>query len=194
MCLLGVHAAQAPQALVPCAPDFCEFPAINPGCRGQPYRYLYCLSATRPTNIGNSLSKLDLQHQAAATWHEPGGTVGASAERAHALARIRAVHVTTAASHLLARAISLQQPEGRQTCMLDARASAASAAPAAGEPVFVPRPGAAAEDDGVVVAPGVDGEGRGFVLVMDAGSWTELARVQLPFAVPNRFHGIWLGA
>ncbi|WIA29067.1 hypothetical protein OEZ86_011578 [Tetradesmus obliquus] len=116
--------------------SFCEFPAINPAARGQAYRYAYCLSAVRPTNIGNALSKIDLQQGAAQTWHERGGAVG--------------------------------------------------------EPVFVARPGASAEDDGVVLAPGVDAAGGTFVLVMDAASWTELARVQLPFTTPNRFHGIWV--
>lgn len=67
------------------------------------------------------------------------------------------------------------------------------AAPA-GEPVFIARPGGSAEDDGVVLAPGVDAEGRGMMLVMDAATWTEAARVQLPFGVPNRFHGMWLPA
>ena len=64
----------------------------------------------------------------------------------------------------------------------------------AGEPIFVPRPRSAAEDDGVVLAPGVDAEGKGFMLVMDAASWTELARVQLPYGIPNRFHGTWIAA
>lgn len=64
----------------------------------------------------------------------------------------------------------------------------------AGEPVFVPRPGSSsnAEDDGVVLAPGVDAEGKGFMLVMNAATWTELARVELPYGVPNRFHGTWM--
>ncbi|KAF6266758.1 carotenoid oxygenase [Scenedesmus sp. NREL 46B-D3] len=76
--------------------SFCEFPAINPANRSQQYRYGYCLSAVRPTNMGNALSKMDLQQGSALTWHEPGGVVG--------------------------------------------------------EPVFVARPGGAAEDDGVVLA------------------------------------------
>jgi carlactone synthase/all-trans-10'-apo-beta-carotenal 13,14-cleaving dioxygenase len=58
--------------------------------------------------------------------------------------------------------------------------------------VFVARPGASSEDDGVVLAPGVDAAGGTFALVMDAASWTELARVHLPFSTPNRFHGIWV--
>jgi carlactone synthase/all-trans-10'-apo-beta-carotenal 13,14-cleaving dioxygenase len=58
--------------------------------------------------------------------------------------------------------------------------------------VFIARPGSSAEDDGVVLAPGVDAEGHGIMVVMDAATWTETARVQLPFGVPNRFHGMWL--
>lgn len=56
--------------------SFCEFPAINPACRSQPYRYAYCLSAVRPTNQGNALSKMDLQQGTAQTWHNPGCAVG----------------------------------------------------------------------------------------------------------------------
>jgi carotenoid cleavage dioxygenase-like enzyme len=62
----------------------------------------------------------------------------------------------------------------------------------AGEPVFVARPGAKDEDDGVVIAPGVTVDGRGLMLVLDAHSWSELAQVELPFSVPNRFHGLWM--
>jgi carotenoid cleavage dioxygenase-like enzyme len=69
---------QAPQPLVQAEAhgSFCEFPAINPAQRGQAYRYAYCLSAVRPTNMGNALSKLDLQTGAVQTWHSPGGAVG----------------------------------------------------------------------------------------------------------------------
>ena len=37
------------------------------------------------------------------------------------------------------------------------------------EPQMVPRPGSAVEDDGVVIAPSVDGEGRCMVAVLAAG-------------------------
>lgn len=69
---------QAPQPLT--QPDshgsFCEFPAVNPSRRGQAYRYSYFLSAVRPTNMGNALSKVDLETGAVQTWHMPGGAVG----------------------------------------------------------------------------------------------------------------------
>lgn len=64
--------------------------------------------------------------------------------------------------------------------------------PLAGEPLFIPRPGSSTEEDGVVVAPGIDAEGRCLMVVLDPATWTEAARVQLPFGVPNRFHGMWL--
>lgn len=63
---------------------------------------------------------------------------------------------------------------------------------AAGEPVFIAGPDSSAEDEGVVLAPGVDAEGNAFMLVMDATRWTELARVQLPYGTPYRFHGTWM--
>lgn len=62
----------------------------------------------------------------------------------------------------------------------------------AGEPQFIPKPGAAAEDEGVVVSPCVGPDGKAFVLFMDATSWQELARAELPYSTPYRFHGVWL--
>lgn len=56
--------------------SFCEFPSVNPRYKGAAYRYVYCLSATRPTNMGNSLSKIDVETGATATWHEPGAAPG----------------------------------------------------------------------------------------------------------------------
>ena len=58
--------------------------------------------------------------------------------------------------------------------------------------MFVASPGGAAEDDGVVLAPGVDARGAAFVVVLDAGSFAEVGRATMPFATPYRFHGIWL--
>ncbi|MFP3964903.1 carotenoid oxygenase family protein [Actinomadura fulvescens] len=59
-----------------------------------------------------------------------------------------------------------------------------------GEPVFVPRPGADAEDDGAVLAivfdPARDGS---FLLILDACDLSELARVQAPHRMPFGFHG-----
>jgi beta,beta-carotene 9',10'-dioxygenase len=58
------------------------------------------------------------------------------------------------------------------------------------EPVFVPAPGAAAEDEGVVLSVVLDAATeRSFLLVLDAGSWRELARATVPQAVPFGFHG-----
>ncbi len=57
----------------------------------------------------------------------------------------------------------------------------------------MPRPGGEAEDDGVLlslVSPGAGG--RGHLLVLDARTWQEAARVELPVPVPYRFHGAWL--
>jgi beta,beta-carotene 9',10'-dioxygenase len=60
----------------------------------------------------------------------------------------------------------------------------------AGEPVFVPRPGAEGEDDGVVLSVVLDTDaGRSFLLVLDAESFTELARAEAPHHIPFGFHG-----
>ena len=67
-----------------------------------------------------------------------------------------------------------------------------------GEAHFISKPASgrdgseAAEDDGVAMAPGVDEAGKAFLVLLDAGSWQELARAQLPYSTPYRFHGVWL--
>lgn len=59
-----------------------------------------------------------------------------------------------------------------------------------GEPVFVAAPDAVAEDDGVLLSVVLDSaSGTSFLLVLDAGSLTELARARVPHAVPFGFHG-----
>ncbi|KXZ54273.1 hypothetical protein GPECTOR_5g361 [Gonium pectorale] len=61
-----------------------------------------------------------------------------------------------------------------------------------GEPVFVPRPGAVSEDDGVVLAALARGDGRSSVVVLDGASMKLVAEVELPFCVPYRFHGTFV--
>ena len=59
-----------------------------------------------------------------------------------------------------------------------------------GEPVFVAAPTAAAEDDGVVLSVVLDAaRDRSMLLVLDAMSFTELARAEVPHAIPFGFHG-----
>jgi carotenoid cleavage dioxygenase-like enzyme len=59
-----------------------------------------------------------------------------------------------------------------------------------GEPVFVSSPGAASEDEGVVLCVVLDGrKGNSFLLILDAGSFTELARAEAPHHIPFGFHG-----
>ncbi|GIG61669.1 15,15' beta carotene dioxygenase [Longispora fulva] len=59
-----------------------------------------------------------------------------------------------------------------------------------GEPVFVPAPGSTGEDDGVVLSVVLDGDaGRSALVVLDAASWAEVARAEVPHVVPFGFHG-----
>jgi beta,beta-carotene 9',10'-dioxygenase len=59
-----------------------------------------------------------------------------------------------------------------------------------GEPVFVARPRAADEDDGVLLSVVLDaGAGTSFLLVLDAGDLSELARAEAPHHIPFGFHG-----
>jgi carotenoid cleavage dioxygenase len=62
-----------------------------------------------------------------------------------------------------------------------------------GEPVFVPRPAAAAEDDGHLLTLAHDrGAGTSALLVIDAVSLEVVAEVHLPVRVPGGFHGSWV--
>lgn len=59
-----------------------------------------------------------------------------------------------------------------------------------GEPVFVPRPNATAEDDGVILSLMLDGTcGTSFLSIIDAASFVEIGRAELPHHVPFGFHG-----
>ncbi|MBO6934589.1 MAG: carotenoid oxygenase family protein [Deltaproteobacteria bacterium] len=59
-----------------------------------------------------------------------------------------------------------------------------------GEPIFVPDPRAASEDEGVVISLVLDGHReRSLFVVLDAKSFTERARIELPLFVPQGFHG-----
>jgi beta,beta-carotene 9',10'-dioxygenase len=59
-----------------------------------------------------------------------------------------------------------------------------------GEPVFVARPQAEDEDDGVLLSVVLDaGAGTSFMLVLDARDLSELARAQAPHHIPFGFHG-----
>jgi beta,beta-carotene 9',10'-dioxygenase len=65
----------------------------------------------------------------------------------------------------------------------------------AGEPVFVPRPGGEAEDDGVVLSVVLDAAaGRSFLLVLDAAGFDEIARAEAPHHIPFGFHGQFFSA
>ena len=59
-----------------------------------------------------------------------------------------------------------------------------------GEPIFVERPGARAEDDGVVLSVVLNGvKGNSFLLVLDAHTFEEIGRAEVPHHVPFGFHG-----
>lgn len=59
-----------------------------------------------------------------------------------------------------------------------------------GEPVFVARPEAEHEDDGVLLSVVLDADaGTSFLLVLDAADLSELARAHAPHHIPFGFHG-----
>ena len=65
----------------------------------------------------------------------------------------------------------------------------------AGEPVYVPRPGAEQEDDGVLLSVVLEPDrGASSLLVLDAGDLSELARARVPHHIPFGFHGQHFGS
>ncbi len=59
-----------------------------------------------------------------------------------------------------------------------------------GEPVFVARPAATDEDEGVLLSVVLDADaGTSFLLVLDAANLSELARAHAPHHIPFGFHG-----
>lgn len=63
-----------------------------------------------------------------------------------------------------------------------------------GEVQFVPCPGSASEDDGILLAAVTDirkGE-PDFLLVLDAKNLTEVARAEVAVDIPNVLHGLFI--
>lgn len=59
-----------------------------------------------------------------------------------------------------------------------------------GEPVFIPKPNAEQEDDGVITAVVFDRKNESsFLLILDAITFTEKARGVAPYAIPPGLHG-----
>lgn len=59
-----------------------------------------------------------------------------------------------------------------------------------GEPVFVPHPTGSRESDGVVLSVVLDARReRSFLLCLDATSWQEQGRAEVPHHIPFGFHG-----
>ncbi|MCX7902570.1 MAG: carotenoid oxygenase family protein, partial [Burkholderiaceae bacterium] len=63
------------------------------------------------------------------------------------------------------------------------------------EPLYVPAPGATAEDDGVLLVHTLaDADAGSIVRVLDAATLDQHAAVELPVVVPFGFHGAWAGS
>jgi carotenoid cleavage dioxygenase-like enzyme len=59
-----------------------------------------------------------------------------------------------------------------------------------GEPVFVPARNAQNEDDGLILSVVLDTrKEKSFLLILDAGSFGQIARAELPHPLPFGFHG-----
>ena len=58
-----------------------------------------------------------------------------------------------------------------------------------GEPCFIPKPDSTEEDDGVVLSMVTDPSGASVLVVLDASSMIEIARVVCPYSYTSGFHG-----
>lgn len=114
---------------------FFEFAVINPAFYGRKNRFCWGVCARQPTNVGNTLCKVDLETGEVKQWFLEGGIPG--------------------------------------------------------EPVFVARPGATAEDDGMIVSLIAGGDGKGKVAVIDARTFETVSLGKLTHEVPYGFHGGW---
>ena len=64
-----------------------------------------------------------------------------------------------------------------------------------GEPVFVAAPQATDEDDGVILCVVLNAnKGTSFLLVLEANSFAEIARAEVPHHIPFGFHGQFFAA
>jgi beta,beta-carotene 9',10'-dioxygenase len=64
-----------------------------------------------------------------------------------------------------------------------------------GEAIFVAAPNAVQEDEGVLLSIVLDGKkGTSFLLVLDASSFREIARAEVPHHIPFSFHGMYTSA
>ena len=90
--------------------------------------------------------------------------------------------------HFINRLIKLDVEDGRGPWLWDEPGCFP------GEPVFVPRPGATDEDDGVILSVVLDtGLATSYLLVLDARTFSEMGRATLPHPVPFEFHGRFFG-
>merc|ERR1712241_1545832 len=61
-----------------------------------------------------------------------------------------------------------------------------------GEPMFIPRPGAEKEDDGVVLVTVLDGDTKqSYLLMLDGETFDPIAQANLPERIPMSIHGYW---
>ncbi len=59
-----------------------------------------------------------------------------------------------------------------------------------GEPVFISSPNATKEDEGVIISVVLNAKkGNSFLLILDAGSFAEVAMAEVPHHIPFGFHG-----
>ena len=64
--------------------------------------------------------------------------------------------------------------------------------PQEGELVFAEAPNPQAEDDGVVLSVVLNADkGSSFLLVLDAHTFEEIGRAEIPHHIPYGFHGEW---
>ncbi len=112
------------------------------------------------------------------------------------LPSLDAARVGTTAEHRYVYGVGLRDAQGFYDQLVKVDIADGSAATwyephcYPGEGVFAGRPGRHAEDDGVILSVVLDeAQGTSFLLVLDAATFTEMARVTLPHPVLFGYHG-----
>ena len=143
------------------------------------YRYTYGLTIKQPASFGNSLSKMDVKQGTFKRWHEPGciPTEALMIPRPGAENEARPPLISAIRlpgwQHSTCYSLDLGSRRLKVLCYVLS---------------ILKRQVLNLQDDGVVTSLVTGADGKSFLLVLDAGSFQEIARAYLPYGIAYGFH------